>query len=234
VFQNINSLKILNIKIYKKTYLDKIMLKLKELPVILIAAIVMGVGVSLLAGWTAIFYSTLAVLAIILVNTLAKKVVGYYLETGVEVRFWEIYQYGFKASHHLKKPFPLGAVLPLISKIILFPLKGFILMTSLVFEVFPKSHRAAKRHGLYSFSEMTEYHIGIIAASGIIANLFFAVIGYLIGFTEFSRLSIYYAFVNMIPFSELDGNKVFFGNIIMWSFLASIVLIGMFFAVFVI
>ncbi len=210
------------------------MLKTKEIPVILIAAIVMGVGVSLLAGWTAIFYSTLAVLAIILINTLAKKVVGYYLETGVEVRFWEIYQYGFKANRHFKKPFPLGAILPLISKLVLFPLKGFILMTSLVFEVFPKSHRAAKRHGLYSFSEMTEYHIGVIAASGIIANLFFAVIGYLIGFTEFSRLSIYYAFLNMIPLSELDGNKIFFGNIIMWSFLAAIALIGMFFAIFVI
>lgn len=210
------------------------MLKIKEIPVILIAAIVMGFAISLLEGWTAIFYSTLAVLAIILINTLAKKIVGYYLETGVEIRFWEIYQYGFKANRHFKKPFPLGAILPLISKIVLFPLKGFILMTSLVFEVFPKSHRAVKRHGLYSFSEMTEYHIGVIAASGIVANLFFAVIGYLLGFAEFSRLSIYYTFLNMIPFSELDGNKVFFGNIIMWSFLASIALIGMFFAVFVI
>ncbi|MDO8529037.1 MAG: hypothetical protein Q7S06_04075 [Nanoarchaeota archaeon] len=210
------------------------MLKIKEIPVILIAAIVMGFAISLLEGWTAIFYSTLAVLAIILINTLAKKIVGYYLETGVEIRFWEIYQYGFKANRHFNKPFPLGAILPLISKIVLFPLKGFILMTSLVFEVFPKSHRAVKRHGLYSFSEMTEYHIGVIAASGIVANLFFAVIGYLLGFAEFSRLSIYYTFLNMIPFSELDGNKVFFGNIIMWSFLASIALIGMFFAVFVI
>jgi hypothetical protein len=210
------------------------MLNKKEIPVILIAVIVMGIAISLLAGWAAILYSTLAVLAIVLINTSAKKLVGYYLETEVEVRFWEIYQYGFKANRHFKKPFPIGAILPLVSKIALFPLKGFVLMTSLVFEVSPKSHRAAKRHGLYSFSEMTEYHIGIIAASGIIANLFFAVIGYLIGFTEFSRLSIYYAFLNMIPFSELDGNKIFFGNIIIWSFLASIVLIGMFFAIFVI
>ena len=43
------------------------MLKMKEIPVIIIAVIVMGVGVSLLAGWTAIFYSTLAILGIVLI-----------------------------------------------------------------------------------------------------------------------------------------------------------------------
>lgn len=210
------------------------MLSKKEIPVILIASIITGIAVSLLAGWTAMAYSALAVFAILIINTVGKKIVGYYLETEVEIKFMEIYQYGFKANQHFKKPFPLGAILPLISKIVLFPLKGFVWMASVVFDVKPKTYRAAKRHGLYSFSEMTEYHLGMIAASGIIANLFFAIIGYLIGFTEFSRLSIYYAFFNMIPLSELDGNKIFFGNIIMWSFLASIVLIGMFFAVFVI
>lgn len=210
------------------------MINKKEIPVILIAAIVTGIAVSLLEGWTSVLYSSLAVFVIIIINAAAKKIVGYYLETEVELKFWEIYQYGFKANWHFKKPFPVGAVLPLISKIVLFPLKGFVWMASLTFDVSPKSHRAAKRHGLYSFSEMTEYHIGIIAASGIVVNLFFAVIGYLIGFTEFSRLSIYYVFFNMLPLSELDGNKIFFGNIIIWSFLASIALIGMFFAVFVI
>ncbi len=210
------------------------MLNKKEPLIILIASVVTGIAVSLLAGFTAMLYSVLAVLAILVINTLGKKISAYYLESEIEVKFWEIYQFGFKASQHFKKPFPLGAILPLVSKIILFPLNGFVWMASVVFDVKPKSYRAAKRHGLYSFSEMTEYHLGVIAASGIIANLFFAVIGYLLGFSEFSRLSVYYAFFNIIPISELDGNKIFFGNIIMWSFLASIVLIGLFFAVFIV
>lgn len=215
------------------------MINKKELLPLLLAPVVIGVAVSLLNGITAILYSSLAVFVIIIINTFGKKISGYFLETDVEVKFLDMYQYGFKANQHLKKPFPIGAILPLLSKIVLFPLNGFVWMASLVFDVKPKSYRAAKRHGLYSFSEMTEYHLGAIAATGIIANLFFAVIGYLLGsihpiFVEFSRLSIYYAFFNMIPFGDLDGNKVFFGNIILWSFLASIVLIGMFFAIFVI
>src|SRR3989344_5153389 len=107
-------------------------------------------------------------------------------------------------------------------------------MASLVFEVKPTTYRAAKRHGLYSYSEMTEAHIGYIAAVGILANLFFAFIGYLLGFSEFSRLSIFYVFFNMLPFSDLDGNKVFFGNIILWSFLAALTLIGLAYAFFLI
>jgi Zn-dependent protease len=100
-------------------------------------------------------------------------------------------------------------------------------MACLVFDVKPKIYRAAKRHGLYSYSEMTESHIGLIAAVGVIASLVFAVIGYLMGFSEFSRLSIYFAFFNMIPISDLDGNKIFFGSLILWSFLAALVLIGL-------
>ena len=107
-------------------------------------------------------------------------------------------------------------------------------MASLVFEVKPKSYRAAKRHGLYTFSEMTEEHMGYIAAAGIFATLVFAVIGYLLGFTEFSKLSIYYALFNMFPISSLDGNKIFFGNIVLWSFLASLVVIGLLFMVFIV
>ena len=74
---------------------------------------------------------------------------------------------------------------------------------------------------------MTEEHIGLIAASGIFANLFLGIIGYLIGFPLFAKLSIWFAFFNMIPISNLDGNKIFFGNLVLWSFLAIITLIGL-------
>ena len=102
-------------------------------------------------------------------------------------------------------------------------------LAALVFDVTPKPYRAAKRHGLYRFSEMTESHIGLIAASGILANLFFAVVGYLIGTPEpmnFVSLSVFYALFNMLPISDLDGNKIFFGSIELWGFLASLVLIA--------
>jgi len=107
-------------------------------------------------------------------------------------------------------------------------------MASLVFDVKPRVYRSAKRFGLYTFSEVTEYHLGLIAASGIVINLILAIVGYFVGFPLFARLNMYYAFFNILPISELDGNKIFFGSKIMWSFLASLVLIGMLFAIFIV
>ena len=171
---------------------------------------------------------------VISINTIAKKLTGFYYESEVEVGFWEISRYGFKPKQHFKKPVPIGAFLPLVFKAVLFPIKNFAWMASLVFDVKPGIHKVSKRHGFYSFSETTEFQIGLIAASGIAANLLFSLIGYLLNFPDFARINIYYAFFNMLPLSGLDGNKIIFGNITLWSFLASLVIIGMFFAIFII
>ena len=186
-------------------------------------------------GWLSTIPAVLlAVSVVILVNISVKKLVSYNLDSEIEMKVWEIGKFGFTKEKHSKKPFPLGAFLPIISKIILFPFQSFIWMASLVFDVKPRIYRGAKRFGLYTFSEVTEYHLGLIAASGIAINLIMAVVGYFIGFPLFARLNIYYAFFNMLPISELDGNKIFFGNLLLWSFLASLVLIGMLFAIFII
>lgn len=206
-----------------------------EVITIAVAAIIIAFSTSLLlGGWIAFLWTLLAVFVVILINVVAKKVFGSLIETEVYVKFWEIEGMGIRKRKTFKKPFIIGTILPLISKIILFPIKGFAWMASLIFEVKPRVSRASKRHGLYTFSEMTEEYIGYIAAAGIVANLIFAVIGYLIGFTEFSKLSIYYTLFNMIPISNLDGNKIFFGNIVLWSFLACIVIIGLIFTIFLI
>ena len=103
-------------------------------------------------------------------------------------------------------------------------------MASLVFDVKAKAYHAAKRHGIYSFSEMTEEHIGKIAAAGIFVNLLLAFIFYFVGGDFgilFAKLNIWFVFFNMIPLSDLDGNKIFFGNLVLWSFLAIVTLIGL-------
>ena len=208
------------------------MLNKKEIIYIIIITLILGVVISLIKTPEIFLYTLLAVFLVLIINIIAKKVTSFYLDSEIEIKLWEIKRYGFKTNKHLKKPFPAGAFLPLITTAFSF---GFITwMASLVFDVKPKIYRAAKRHGLYSFSEITEHQLGIIAATGIIANLIFAIIAYLVGFPDFAKLSIFYAFFNMIPISNLDGNKIFFGNIVLWSFLASIVLIGLFYALFTI
>ncbi len=204
----------------------------KEIGQILVVLLVLTFALTVIKNLENFQFVFLSIFIVVLINISAKKIASYYLDSEIEVRIWEMNRFGFKPGRHLKKPVPMGAILPLVFVGLT---HGYLIwMASLVFEVKAKVHRAARRYGLYTFSEMTEYHIGLIASAGIIANLIASIIGYLAGYPEFAKLTIYYAFFNMIPFSDLDGNKIFFGSMILWSFLASLVLVGLGYVFFVV
>ena len=203
------------------------MLNKREIVAILVASLVLGFTASLLRSWTILLYSTLSIFVIIIINITAKEIAAYYLETKIEIQPWEISRYWFKSNSYFKRPFPAWLLFPLILAVIS---GGYVIwLASLIFEPKPKPHRAAKRHGLYSFSEMSEYDIGKIAAAGIATTLLFALIGYLVHLPpqmNFVSLSIWFAFFNLLPISNLDGNKIFFGSKILWSTLSIITLIA--------
>lgn len=201
---------------------------------ILIFAFLTNLSSSLIEDWMIFLFAIISFSIIILGNIFAKKIIAFRLDSEIEMQIWETGKFPLFQKPKEPKPFPMGAVLPIFTKIIFFPFNAFFWMAALVFDVKPRIYRGSRKIGLYSFSDMTEYHVGLIAASGIITNLVFAVISYFLGFQDFSRLNIYFALFNMIPISELDGNKIFFGSRIMWSFLASLILIGMLFAIFII
>lgn len=204
----------------------------KEILNILIISLIFAVTISLFVDIISFIYAFVIMFVIIFLSVLAKEITAFYLDSEVETKLWEIKQFGYKPKNKFRKPAPAGIFLPLIVTALS---AGYLYwFAALVFEVQPKVYRAAKRHGLYTFSEMTEYHIGIIAAAGIFMCLILAIIGYLISVPELSRLSIYYAFFNMIPISNLDGNKIFFGSFVMWSFLAILTLIGLGYALFLV
>ncbi len=208
------------------------MLKSREIRVFIASTVVLAALIGLFNGISTFLYTLLAVFLVLTINVIAKKMMAFYLESEIEMDFWNMERWGFKPQYRFKKPFPAWIFFPIIFAAI--SLGKFVWMSIMVFDVKPRIYRAAKRHGLYSFSEMTEYHIGLIAAAGVVANLVFAVAGYLIGFSEFARLNLYLAFFSILPFSDLDGNKIFFGSIIMWSFLAAVTLIGLGYALFLI
>ncbi len=210
------------------------MINKKEIILILLVILILSFTLNLLEDWNAFLLILSSVSIIIVANIFMKKILAYYLDSEIEIKLWGIRRFGFKASQHFKRVFPAGIFFPIISKALLFPFKNFIWLASLVFDVKPKVYRAAKRHGSYSFSEITEGQIGIIAASGIVINLILAVIGYFLGFHTFTQLNIYYAFFNMLPISDLDGNKIFFGNIVLWIFLAALTLIGFLLSILII
>jgi len=208
------------------------MLNKNEIIRIVIITIILGFSISLIESVNKTLYSTIAIFCVILVNVFAKKIASFYLDLKTEIDIWEIKKFGWKSKDYFKKPFQIGAFLPILTSILTFGY--FIWLGSLTFDSKPETYRTSKRYGLYTFSEVTEYHIALIAAAGIITNLFFAIVGYLLGYTEFSGLNILFAFFNMIPLSNLDGNKIFFGSLILWSFLVTLTLVGVGYVIFLV
>jgi len=201
------------------------MINPKEIISILVVSLIFALTISLLVDVITFLYAFIAMFIIIFVSILVKEMTAFWLDSEIETSLWEVKQYGFSKSRKFKNAFPTGIFLPIIVTALSFGTLYWF--ASLIFEVKPKIYRAAKRHELYSFSEMTEWHIGLIAASGIVICLILAVAGYLAGFEDFAKLSIFYAFFNLLPISNLDGNKIFFGSLVIWSFLAILVLIGL-------
>ena len=199
----------------------------REILTIVSVSIILAFSITLLSDFSVFLIALLSVFVLIVINVLAKKVTGEFFELKTEIKLWEFKRWGYKHNQSFKKNIPAGAIFPILSKIIFFPLKGFVWMAPLVFDVKAKIYRTAKRHGIYSFSEASEDNLAYIAGAGIIINLIAAAIGYLIGFSEFAKFSIWFAFFNLIPISNLDGNKILFGNKTLWSFLAVITLIAL-------
>lgn len=198
----------------------------KEISPILISTLIIAFASTLIQTWSLFLSALGAVFLVIMINVLAKKISGFYLESIVDIKLWEIRKWGIKPWQSFRNFFPIGAFLPIISKIFLFWVNGLVWTASLVFDVRPSVHRAVRRHGVYTFSEVTESHTGLIAAWGVLANLFFALIGYLLNFSLFTQFNLWFAFFNMIPISNLDGNKIFFGKKLLWYILAMVSLIG--------
>lgn len=217
------------------------MFKWKEVPVILVSSIVLAFSITLMESLTSFLWILLSVFLIITINFIAKRVCAYEIGAEIEQNFWEMKRYGilgllsrgyYHPSRLFKRPFPIGIFFAVFSKLIFFPISNLCWMAIMTFDVKTKIYKAAKKytHPLYSFSEITENQIGIIAFTGILANLFFAILGYLVGLPEqmdFTRVSIFFAFFNLLPISDLDGNKLFFGNKYLWYFAVLITLVGL-------
>lgn len=164
-------------------------------------------------------------LIIISISILAKKIAARALDTDIEHEIWKFSRYGLRAGHYLKKPIPLGIILPLVLTI--FSLGWLKFSAFLTYEATALKRRSAKRHGFYSHAELTEWHNGLIGAAGIIACFAIAVISYFLPWNleYLAKLAVFYAISNLIPVSKLDGIQIFFGSRVLWTALTVIALI---------
>lgn len=192
----------------------------------LVLSVILSVKVNDLNEFKQIFFPTMGiVLLVLLINIIAKKVTAYFFDSTIEVSTWEWKRYGYKPTQTFKSNIPFGFFMPLILK---FLSMGFInWMACLTFDVKGTIYRARKNWGLYQYSEVTEEEVGWIAFAGIVANLLFALLGYLIDAPTFAKINLIYAFCNVIPLSNLDGAKIFFGKKSLWITIAILASIGL-------
>ncbi|MEM4625424.1 MAG: hypothetical protein QXJ28_01490 [Candidatus Pacearchaeota archaeon] len=196
------------------------MINYKEVVHILIAIVVATFVLSfsfIMKGefhYSLLLFNLLAVAIVISINILGKKFAAYYYEAKIEVNTWMWQRYGFMRHKHFKKPIPAGVLVPFFVSLLSFG--NFIWLALMEFDVYSTAARASRRHGKYRFTEMTDIHIGLIAAAGVVFNLIFSIILYLIGLPEISKISIYYALFSLVPFGNLDGTKIFFGSVVLW------------------
>src|SRR3989344_5656708 len=204
------------------------MIKLKEGGHIFLAIIVLLFTfnylqfISRTPDYASIFLSLIGIVLVAFTSIVAKKITAYYYEITIEHKSWNFQRFGLRREAYLKTPIPIGIILAFIIPIISFG--KLIWMAVLEFDAEGTSARASKRHGLFSFTEITDIHLGLIAASGVIACLALSILAYLVNFPEIARVGIYYAAFSLIPFSNLDGTKIFFASkrALLWIILASI------------
>jgi len=145
---------------------------------------------------------------------IVKNAAAYSLDAGLTHEIWSVYRFGVRPKQHFNKPRPFGLVVPLIFSLI--SLGAWKVTTLLTYETRALKHRAAKRFGFYSYTEMTDWHNGLIGAAGVVSLLVISVLAYLSGVELLAAMATHYAFWNMVPISKLDGAQVFFGNRVLW------------------
>lgn len=202
-------------------------MKIMEIFSILLVIIVLAFSLSFAnLSLESFLYSALFMAIILSVNVFAKKITAYLFQSEAEVRIWSMQRWGYYERSYLKTPVPIGLLLPFFLTIL--SLGYFTWLASMQTEVTATKARVAKRHSIYRYTEITDWDLGWISASGIIACHILAILSYLLGFSELSRLAVLFAAFNMIPISKLDGTKIFFANtIVLWCVLAVISLIGL-------
>jgi hypothetical protein len=199
--------------------------------IVFLASLILGFSIAFRKPMDAVIYAFLSFVIIITVNILVKIFAGYLLEIDVKTKLWSWHRYWFRKGDHFAAPLPMiwaPLVLSLITQGALWWL------AILEFDVAPRVERVSKKHGLYRFTEVTEWHVGWIATFGLISSLLLGIIGYLAGFELFAKISIFYAAWSIIPLSSLDGNKILFASRALWATIAVITAILTFWAMMIV
>ena len=192
-----------------------------EIPYIILCSLVLGYVISLVIVKPTTFLSmlmfSLIALAIISINVIAKKLAAQKLGCYAEIQPLTWRRYWFYESAYLRFGFPSWLIWPIMFT--WFSFGKLFWLANNTFEAQATPSRVARR-----FADLTEFDVGLIAAAGITANLFAAIVAILFhnpAATTFAYLNLWYAFFNVLPFPGYDGGKILFGEKLFYVFMFS-------------
>lgn len=173
---------------------------------------------------------------ILAVNLLVKKVAAGFFNIKINYKIFEIQRYGFPERSKLRKPFPVGLVIPfVISFLSLGALKIFLFLE---FEVKNLSNkRLLKARGIERRNEINDSDAAFTAFWGFFSLIILSIFATLPFVTPIfpylPRYAVFYGLWNLLPIGNLDGARLFFGSRVTWFITAIMFLIGLFFVFFV-
>jgi len=215
------------------------MISIKEIVHLVLAVIIMGFVAAMVEFYKTetlnllnLLYFSLLFLIIVAVNVISKKISAYHHDVEIEEKVWIASRWGYYERSHLRRPIPMGIIFPFFLSILSFGAVPWYATTQ--YDAKPLTHRAVRRHDVYSYSELSERDLGLISATGMWSLAILAILAYIINLPDLARLSVYYAAFNMIPISQIDGAKIFFGNPIRWIIYSILALILVAYALFLV
>ncbi len=193
-------------------------MQIKEISHILASALILAIVIlvpeAIKGNWAYFSYALFFAIIIVAVNVFSKKMMARSFDTDLEHELWNWSRFGLKPGQRTSKPVPAGIIVPLLISAISLGLVK--VMTFLTFET--TAHPSAKRKvSGYVFSEMTDWHIALFGATGIIATCILSFLAYFIlPNQDLWRYAAFYAFWNVIPVSKLDGAQILYGSKVLW------------------
>lgn len=201
---------------------------IKELVWLAIAILIMGFIISFSLTPT---YSPKILLfsaIIVLTAVITKKLAGYNFNIEVEHKVLGFQRWGYYKRSHFNKPVPIGIILPFFLSIIsLGIIKPFWLLQFDAENLYKKRIQRARGESQYRRTEINESDLGFTAAWGLWSLIFLAIIGYFLKQPELTKYAVYYGAWNLVPLSNLDGIKIFFGSLFNWVLLLIVYIIAL-------
>ncbi len=163
---------------------------------------------------------------VISVSLTSKKIAAKYFFVDIEHQIWKFQRYGFMKRAYFKKPFPMGIVLPFLMTVLslglIRPLTFFELKCKA-----SKMRILRSRGTIHRTLEVKESDLGWICAYGFWGLWLLAFTASYLQIDILAQYAVYYGVWNLLPISNLDGTKIFFGSFFNWALLSIVYLVSL-------